>query len=631
VIASRPVTHRATWPQRIATLFRRDIPLALLDLCIVVVAYMLPLVVRFNGHVPMSYWENFWKFIPVAAFLHIATNYFVGLYGQMWRYASVQEARRVVLASVTAGALIFGIAVIVGGAKTPIPMSVLVLGPALSLLGFGGIRFQSRLFALRRGASDAKRVRVLLVGAGDAGAALLNDLLVHGSLGLDPVGFVDDDPRKVGRSLRGVPVLGTRAAIPSLVERLGIRQVLLAIPSATSDVVRDIATLCEDAEVTLRVLPSVNEIVNGHVSARDIRDLRIEDLLGRQQVETDLDAVRHLLRDRRVLVTGAGGSIGAEIAHQVASFEPAALVVLDHDETHLHDLVTELGGGKNVRPVLADIRDRDRILRTFTDHRPHVVFHAAAHKHVPILEDHPGEAIATNIRGTLSVVDAAAAVDTERFVLISTDKAIRPTSVMGASKWFAEQIVWSRARNGYVFSSVRFGNVLGSRGSVIPTFFRQIQRGGPVTVTDPSMARYFMSVAEAVQLVLQAATLADGGEVFTLEMGDPINILDLARKLIRLSGHVPDRDVRIDVVGMRPGEKLVEDIIDEGEAPAPTRHPAILVSRPAPPDDTALVWAMERLEILGEDDEGKAGDELKRLAREGLEVSEAPSALVVHR
>ena len=628
MIVTQAVPHRPTLPQRIATMFRRDVPLAALDLTIVLGAYLAPLVIRFGGHIPGRYWASFWRFMPVAVFLHVITNYLVGLYGQMWRYASVREARAVVLACVTAGALVFGAATIAGGNGTPIPAAVLVMGPLLSLIGFGGIRFQSRLFALRRGAVATKRSRVLLVGAGDGGAALLNDLLANGALGLDPVGFVDDDPRKIGRSLRGVPVLGASGAIPSIVDRLRIDQVWLAIPSATSDVVRDIASLCEGVGVALRVLPSVREIVNGHVSARDIRDLRIEDLLGRKQVDTDLEEVARLLRGRRVLVTGAGGSIGSEISRQVLSFDPASLVLLDHDETHLHDLVTDLGPRPNVAAVLADIRNRVTVFRAFAQHSPQIVFHAAAHKHLPILEDHPEEAVATNIRGTATVAEAAAAVGVERFVLISTDKAVRPTSVMGASKWFAEQVVRSHAQTGHVFCAVRFGNVLGSRGSVIPTFFRQIERGGPVTVTDPTMARYFMSVSEAVQLVLQAAGLARGGEVFTLDMGDPINILELARKLIRLSGRVPDREVAIEVIGSRPGEKVMEDLVDVGELPEPTGHPAILVSHPLPPDRFALRLEIKRLEALAEvGTSEELGGELKRVVFDGL-GSDADRAVV---
>jgi len=449
---------------------------------------------------------------------------------------------------------------------------------------------------------------------------VLKDIRGNPSLGLDPVGIVDDDVRKIGRALYEVPVLGNRASIPPLAARLRVDQVLLAIPSATGELVRDVAALCEEAAVSLRVLPSVREIVGGRITARDIRDLGIEDLLGRQQVQIDLEAVGAILRGRRVLVTGAGGSVGSEIARQVASFDPASLCLLDHDETHLHDILIELDGTKGVEGALADVRDRDRILRLFVDIRPEVVFHAAAHKHVPVLEAHPDEAVLTNVLGTANVVDSAVGAGVHRFVLISTDKAVRPTSVMGSTKWFAEQIVRSVDGNGCAFSAVRFGNVLGSRGSVIPTFLRQIARGGPVTVTDPSMTRYFMSIQEAVQLVLQAAAISQGGEVLTLDMGTPVNILDLARKLIRLTGRVPDRDVPIVIVGPRPGEKLVEDLLDPEEEPLPSSHPSILVSRPPVPDRPALRRALRELEaLLGQGDGAGLGARMKALAGRALQ------------
>jgi FlaA1/EpsC-like NDP-sugar epimerase len=592
------IAKSSSLPQKIVARLRRDIPLVLLDIAVLFATYLACLVLRFDGAVPERYWENFREFIPVVAFLHLLANYFFGLYGQMWRYASVQEARRLLLAGASAAVCVIVAAKLLGGRITPLPLSVMISGAALSVMGFGAIRFQSRLFAFRRRTILKHQTRVLIVGAGDAGAMVLRDILRDQDLGLLPVALLDDDVRKRGRFIHGVPVLGGAQEIPALVARLEVDEVLLAIPSATSEVVREVAELCEEADVTLRVLPTVGEILNDKVTARDIRDLRIEDLLGRQQVETDLESVRSILADRRVLVTGAGGSIGSEIVRQVMTYGPAGVIMLDHDETHLHDVEVEADGGVPVHIVLADIRDPDAVFRTFATHRPQVVFHAAAHKHVPILETHPAEAVMTNVIGTATVADAAASWGAERFVLISTDKAIRPASVMGASKWFAEQLVRSLDGNGCVMCAVRFGNVLGSRGSVIPTFLKQIRHGGPVTVTDPEMTRYFMSVQESVQLVLQAAALSGGGEVFTLDMGEPVKISELARKLIRLSGRVPGKDVPIDFVGVRPGEKLIEDIVDISEEPLPSAHPSIVVSRPDVPDRTWLRRAVKELEML---------------------------------
>jgi FlaA1/EpsC-like NDP-sugar epimerase len=583
--------------QRFALHLRRDLPLAILDLAIIVPSYMLPLALRFDGAVPRDYWRNFLQFMPLVAVVHLLSNYLFGLYGQMWRYASVEEARRVVLAGSVGGAVVVALGVTWNAGRHALPLSVMVFGAVLSLLGFGAVRFQSRLFSFRRRTVSSTIARVLVVGAGRAGSLLLKDLIGDPSLGLEPVGIVDDNPRKLRLFLHGVPVLGTREAIPSLVAELQIDQVLLAMPSATSDVVRDVAARCEESEVTLRVLPSVREVVNSRVTARDIRDLQIEDLLGRQQVTTDLVAVRSTLEGRSVLVTGAGGSIGSEIARQVLSFGPSSLILLDHDETHLYDVVNELNDWR-VQALLADVRERGRMIELFMTLNPSVVFHAAAHKHVPMLESFPDEAVLTNVIGTANVVDGAAASGVSRFVMISTDKAVRPSSVMGATKWFAEQIVRSVDGPGRTFCAVRFGNVLGSRGSVIPTFLKQIERGGPVTVTHPDMARYFMSLQEAVELVLQASALSSGGDVLTLEMGEPVNILELARRLIRLSGRMPGRDVLIEIVGPRPGEKLVEDLVDGDEHVEPTTHPGIVLSRPPVPDRPTLRRSLRELETL---------------------------------
>jgi FlaA1/EpsC-like NDP-sugar epimerase len=536
--------------------------------------------------------------LPGATLLYLCVNQGFGLYGQMWRYASIQEARRVVMAGGAAGILMVIVGEVFRNGTRPLPLSVIILGATLAPMGFGAIRFQSRIFAVKRPTGAEKRSRVLVVGAGEAGAMIIRDIHRNRSLELDPVAVVDDDPRKVGRVLGSVPILGTRDAIPSLVAGLGVDQVLLAIPSAPAEVIRNIAGFCQQAQVTLKVVPSVREIVGGRVTAGDIRELRLEDLLGRQQVETNLESVRSILQGRRVLVTGGGGSIGAEIARQVASFEPSALILVDHDETHLHDALADLDLPAGAEAVLADIRNQDRVLGVFTRYRPEVVFHAAAHKHVPLLETHPEEALHTNVIGTANVAEAAAATGVGRFVLISTDKAIKPASVMGASKWFSEQIVRSLHGGGCTFCAVRFGNVLGSRGSVVPTFLRQIARGGPVTVTDPGMSRYFMTVQEAVQLVLQAGALSLGGEVFTLDMGEPKRILDLAEKVILLSGRVPDQDVKIAIVGQRPGEKLAEDLVESEEEQLPSEHPKVIVSRPPLPDPAVLRRALWELEAF---------------------------------
>lgn len=597
-------------PERLAMHLRRDFPLAVLDAGTVMVAFLAILVLRFDGDVPGNYWGNLWSFLPFVIVVHVLGNFLFGLYGQMWRYASVQEARRVVLASVASGATVTLLNSLPRG-RSLLPLSVVVFSCLLSLIGFGGVRFQSRLFALRRRSAATERQRVLIVGAGDAGAKVVNDLLKHPSVGLDPVGLLDDDPRKLGLVLHGVPVLGPLSSLPSVAARFEVGHVLLAMPSATSRIVRDVAGLCEKADAVLRVVPSPRETMSGRITVRDIRDLQIEDLLGRQQVEIDLEAVAGILTGRRVLVTGAGGSIGSEIVRQVRDFDPQILVLVDHDETHLHDTLTQVERGADdpCIGVLADVRDRARMASTLMQYRPDVVFHAAAHKHVPVLEAYPQEALFTNVLGTANVADAAVAAGVRQFILISTDKAVRPSSVMGASKRFGEQIIWSVQENGCRFCAVRFGNVLGSRGSVVPTFFRQLAKGGPITVTDPNMTRYFMSVQEAVQLVLQAAAFSKGGEIFTLDMGEPVKVMDLAREIIRLSGRVPGKDVEIQITGVRPGEKLEEDLANEDEEQILSDHPSILVSRPPVPDKAALRGAIRNMENLA-----REGQNLELLA-----------------
>jgi FlaA1/EpsC-like NDP-sugar epimerase len=646
-----PVSVESLAPKRggwVAERLRRDAPLAVLDLGVALGSYLLTLALRFDGSVPTRYWSSFWRFLPLALAIHLVVNQLYGLYGPMWCYASVHEARRIVLAGGVGGVGVVSASVLVAlpaGGLRALPLSVTMFGAVLTLLGAGAVRFQSRLFTpTQRGdggraerSEQPEPRRVLIVGAGSAGSIILKDLLRSPSLGLQPVGLIDDDRGKVGRPLHGVLVRGTRRALPRLVQEVEADIVLLAIPSATSELVREVAALCEQVNVTLKVLPSVHESLGSRVSARDIRDLRIEDLLGRQQVETDLEAVAAMLRGRRVLVTGAGGSIGSEIARQVAGFGPASLILLDHDETHLHEVVMSLDEFREelseatgvidlvatemrLETVLADIRDRERVFGMFVRHQPEIVFHAAAHKHVPVLEHHPAEALATNVLGTANLADAAVANGTERFVLISTDKAINPVSVMGTSKWLAEQVVRSLQSGQSVLCVVRFGNVLGSRGSVIPTFFRQIARGGPVTVTDARMTRYFMSVQEAVQLVLQAAALSTGGEVFTLDMGEPVRILDVAERLIRLSGSIPGRDVPIVITGIRPGEKMAEDIVAPNEEQLPSGHPAIVVSRPPVPNRAGVHRALAELELLSsEGTPAELASRMKAMAADSME------------
>ena len=590
---------------RKAVRVRGDVLLGILDAVLLTAAFAAVLILRFDGKVPPHHWHQFWGFLPVGLALSLASNCAWGLYGQLWRHASIQEARRLILAGATTmSALVF----LEVGVRRSVPYSVVTLGVGLGIFLTGALRFQSRLFSFHRRTSGPAGLRVVVIGAGDAGAALVREMLRSPRAGLVPVAVLDVDPRRHGRSFMGLRIEGGIADLPRVASRTNAHQAVLAMSSVDQPLVRAAAAAAEKAGVALRIVPGMSATVGNGVSINDVRDLRIEDLLGRKQVVTDLDGVRRLLEGRRVLVTGAGGSIGSEISRQVAACDPASLVLVDHDETHLHDAATSVAG-PSVQ-VLADIRDRELLRHLFEVHRPEVVFHAAAHKHVPLLEDHPCEAAATNVLGTANVLEAAELVGVERLVFISTDKAVVPSSVMGASKRLGEQLVLDQAPEGARYCAVRFGNVLGSRGSVVPTFMRQISTGGPVTLTDPAMTRFFMSIEEAVQLVLQAAALAEGGDLFMLDMGEPVRILDLAERMIRLSGREVGRDIEIKVTGVRPGEKLVEELRDSEEEAFATIHPSIMRVRPLPTPTSLLRMGLVKLEAFTG---GRRPDEVRAL------------------
>ncbi len=564
---------------RRAARLRAEATAAVLDAILIAAGYCFVMLVRTLGEATPTQWSDLLKFLPLAVLLTLAAAWVFGLYAQIWRHASVAEARRVLGAGLTSAALVTACSLAVG---RPFPLSVSVFG-AMAVTGLlGAVRFQSRLFAFNRRQSDPAGLRVAVMGAGEAGAELVRSMRRDQRAGLVPVVMLDDDPRTHGRACAGVPVVGGFDQLATVALSADLHQAILAVPSAELGDVRRAAELADQAGLPLRVLPPVREIVGGRVQTAALRDLRIDDLLGRTPVDTDLTAVRSLLAGRRVLVTGAGGSIGSEIARQVAECGPAELLLLEHDETHLHELMATLHTTVPSTALLADVRHRDHVIRLFSKHRPEVVFHAAAHKHVPLLEAHPCEAVKTNVMGTRNVVDAAVHAGTNRLVFVSTDKAVAPSSVMGATKRLGEVMTLAAGSADTSYCAVRFGNVLGSRGSVIPTFVRQIEAGGPVTVTDPRMTRYFMSIPEAVQLVLQAAAMSTGSEIFMLEMGEPVRIIDLAKRMIRLSGYRPGTDVEIRVTGVRPGEKLEEALRTPAEQPSPHGTPGDRCLAPGP-------------------------------------------------
>ncbi len=579
----------------------RNRHLLVLDAALIAATAIIAYALRFEGF----NWSRFQSSAPylytsLSVVVWIAVLLAAGLYRRLWRHASVVEMERILLAGVTAGMICFTMGAVafpeLGIAESRVPLSVLSLHAFLALTVVAGSRMSMRVLGgrgeRRRRADDR---RALLVGAGAAGQLIARELLAHPQLGLNPIGFVDDDPRTHNLRVHDRPVFGPLADIPELVHRHEVGEIVIAMPSAPGHVVREVLRLARLAGVRTRTVPGLYEILSGRVGVSSLRQVQIEDLLRREPVRTDLAAVRSLVAERTVLVTGAGGSIGSELCRQLARLDPAALVIVGHGENSIFTILHELREqfpDVAVVPVIADVRDRLRIRRVFEQHAPQVVFHAAAHKHVPLMEHNVVEAITNNVQGTRNVVDAAVAVRTEHFVLISTDKAVRPTSVMGASKRAAELLVQTAAStSGRNFVSVRFGNVLGSRGSVVPTFLRQIRAGGPVTITHPEMRRYFMTIPESVQLVLQAAALGRGGEVFVLDMGEAVRIMDLATDLVRLSGLEVGTDIEIRCTGCRPGEKLYEEMFFSEENATPTEHPKVLRARnaAAAPGVTALI------------------------------------------
>jgi FlaA1/EpsC-like NDP-sugar epimerase len=580
------------WPRlaRRVVNTRSDLLLATIDVSTAAIAFAVVLVLRFDGSVPSETWRSFGWWLPLALLVVLATTWSFGLYGQVWRHASAQEAQRLLGATASILLILAGIHLMT---HSRVPWSVILLGTGLAAFLMGATRFQSRLFSFRRNDQRPDGSRVIVVGAKDAGAALVAEMQKSPEAGLVPVAIIDPEPSLQRRGLLGLRVAGGIENLPAVAEATRADEAILAMSSPTSETVRRVAEAAEEAGIALRIVGGLAGRLKSGSGIRSIRDLRIDDLIGRAQVETDLATVRAMLSGRRVLVTGAGGSIGAEIVRQVAACDPAVVVAVDHDESHLHDMAATVE--RPVVQVLADVRNRELVDRIFTQHRPEIVFHAAAHKHVPLLEDHPCEAVLTNVLGTENLLAAGEVVGIERFVFISTDKAVQPRSVMGASKRVAELLVLSNTLPAATHTAVRFGNVLGSRGSVVPTFVRQIEQGGPVTVTDERMTRYFMSIPEAVQLVLQAAALADGGDLFVLDMGEPVRILELAERMIRLSGLRVGADIEVRVTGMRPGEKLEEELLADDEPALPTVHPAISRIRPSLPHAEDLAVTTARL------------------------------------
>lgn len=580
----------------------RLLVILVLQAAIIILAFFLAFLLRFDWQIPDLYFQTFFSLLAPLLALKMAIFWKMGLLRGWWRYVSMSDLVTISKANLYAS-LGFLLYVVFVHRLVHIPRSVLILDGLLCFLLMAGVRFLTRAFRENylptSFPSAKKKGRVLVVGAGDAGQSIVREMRLNERLDKEIVGFIDDDPSKKGMRFQGIKVLGGREDIGRLSLLKKIDEVIIAIPSASGKEIRAIVETCQHADIACRTLPGVGDLIDGRVSLRNIRDVRFEDLLGREPVHLDVAQIEAYLRGKRVMVTGAGGSIGSEICKQVARFHPDRLLLLDNGETALfliEQKLKELFPDIPIHPIVADIRFKTQVEAVFHEFTPEVVFHAAAYKHVPMMERNPAEAVLNNVCGTRILADAAHTWGVGNFVMVSTDKAVNPTNVMGASKRAAELYVQALAQHSRThFVTVRFGNVLGSNGSVVPIFQDQIARGGPVTVTHPDVTRYFMTIPEASQLVLQAGSMGEGGDIFILDMGQAVKIVHLAEELIRLSGYQPYEDIDIVFTGLRPGEKLFEELLLKGEGIVPTRHEKIRVAKASVGDEELLNRQIEDL------------------------------------
>lgn len=553
---------------------REKIFLIITDTVLVFFSMILAIFIRFEGDVSPRYLFGYeWLFIFIAVCC-IISYYVFGLYEKLWRYAGIQELKNIFFANFLAYLPVIGAAFLTSGEVYS--RSIVIISGLLTFFFTGGIRFLLRIVHESMGQIITGK-RALIVGANDAGEAILREIMRRRDTGYLPVGFIDDDLKKKNIRIHNVPVLGTTMELGEIVREKEIEEIIIALPSPS--LIRQVIRECESLKVEFMVVPSLSEIISGRLSVSQIRKVKIEDLLERDEVSLDCRRMQEFIKDRVIMVTGAGGSIGSELCRQTLAFGPKSLILVGRGENSIYEIALELKNKSQVPLIsfIADIRDETRMRTLFEKHKPDVIFHTAAHKHVPLMEENVPEAITNNVLGTKLLMELSEEYGVGSFILISTDKAVNPTSVMGASKRLAEMVMKSLAANAKKcrFSAVRFGNVLDSRGSVVPTFRRQIAMGGPVTVTDERMTRYFMTIPEAVQLVIEAGALGSAGEIFILDMGKPIRILDLARNMIKLSGFEPNKDIPIAIRGVRPGEKLAEELVNTCEMHEKTSLPKI--------------------------------------------------------
>ena len=609
-------------------LLRRNFLVILgIDALLLAVAWYGAHLLRFNFDIPTNYLSVMKRVFPVIITFKIVTFYFFDLYRGMWRYTSITDLLNIIKAASISCFLIISF-VLFSTRFKGFARSVFIIDWCLTILFISGLRLSVRLYfelisqdkpwriavgtlfwPLRQKRANCKNL--LIIGAGDCGEKIFREIRDNARLGYNVVGFLDDHPSKVGMKIHGVPVIGVIRDIEMVAKSIRADEALIAIPSAKSEQMRRIVGYCKESGIEFKTVPSMGELINGKVTLSTIREVAYRDLLGREAVRLDETRIGDYLNSRSVLVTGAGGSIGSELCRQICRFRPETIMLYERAESPLYELDLELKqnfSGIKIMPLLGDIRDRRQLEKAFEASKPQAVFHAAAYKHVPMLELQPWKAVKNNILGTRNLIDMAQRFEIDRFVFVSTDKAVRPVNVMGASKRAAELLVQSqngsRASNTR-FMIVRFGNVVGSIGSVVPLFKKQIEKGGPVTVTHPEVTRYFMTIPESCQLILQAGAMGEGGEIFILDMGTPIKIDDMARDLIRLSGFEPDVDIKIEYIGLRLGEKLYEELITEGEGILPTSHDKIMVLRGEECNVEVVNGKIDELARLAYDQEGE--------------------------
>ncbi|HEC70091.1 MAG TPA: polysaccharide biosynthesis protein, partial [Candidatus Omnitrophica bacterium] len=554
----------------------------LLHIFLIVISYYLSFLLRFDFSIK-GYTSVILKTLPVLIIIKVLVFYYFGVFSSSLRYVSVFDLWQILKANFFA-TTIFVLFVVFLHGIIGFPRSIFILDWGICLGLTGGVRLVARIFRERVGFSKQKKTkRVLIIGAGEAGVLVLRECRRNPHINLNIIGFIDDNPAKRNLRIHGVKVLGTRKDIPFIVEKYQVEEIIIAIPSAKGEVIRDIISYCQIPEVKIKIVPGLHKIISGELEIK-LREVKPEDLLGREMVEIDEREVSSYLKGKCVLITGAGGSIGSELTRQVASFGPSQLILLDYNENDVYFLSVELKQRYpqvSFKEIIGDVKDISLLKHIFSKFRPQIVFHSAAFKHVPLMETNPSSAVKNNIISTRNLIYASEHYGVESFVFISTDKAVNPTSIMGATKRIAEMLLQAKAKRSRTkFMAVRFGHVLGSKGSVVPLFKKQIEEGGPVTVTHPEAERYFMSIKEAVELVLQASAMGKGGEVFILDMGQPIKILDLAKDLITLSGLRPYTDIPIEFIGLRPGEKLSEELFLNIEKDKATRHNKIYIAQP---------------------------------------------------